>query len=170
MMLRLTGRIHKDCESVRDALERSVHGGESDRVVALGTLLTQLSDSARNHVSCCEDCRIFADELLEVRGMFRGDIAGPQPGPYFMARVMASIADREVQLENNSRTWAAVPRLAYRLSVLASLTILIAGSWLYQRPQRPSTVASVSTEQLSEGLVEGSGVGQDDLLVSPGSR
>jgi hypothetical protein len=162
-------RIRKDCEHVRDALERSTNPG-AESVVALGTLLAGLPESMRLHVNACSECRVFADELVEVRGMFRGEPAGPQPGPYFLSRVMASIAARERKLEKSSQTWAAVPRLAYRLSVLACLTILIAGSWLYERPSPTTSVASISAEQSPEGLVEGSVPIQDDFLLNTADR
>jgi hypothetical protein len=150
-MWRLTNRIDKECQSTQDALERGT-GGTSE---------------VRTHLTSCGECRIFADELGEVRGMLRQDSGGPQPGPFFLARVMASIADQEVELEKRSQIWAAVPRLAYRLTVLASLTLLVAGSWLYQPPSHKSTTASVNAEQSSEGLVEGSTLNiQDDFLLS----
>ena len=167
----LTSKTQTDCDTARDALERSTGSEVADRVIALGALLVQLPEAARNHVNACDDCRIFASELLEVRSMFSGRMDGPQPGPYFMTRVMASIADRELILETKTQTWAAVPRLASRLSVLASLLLLIAGSWLYQRPAHQTTVASVGSEQLSEGLVEGSNSGApDDLLLNAADR
>jgi hypothetical protein len=162
-------KINNECEQVRDALERSTSVVDDERVVAVGMLLARLPERVRKHVNVCSDCRIFADELVEVRGMFQGEVQGPQPGPFFLARVMASIADREVELERSAQTWAAVPRLAYRLSVLASLTILVAGSWLYQGPSHPSTIAGIGTEQSPEGLVEG-GVVQDDFLLNAADR
>jgi hypothetical protein len=80
---------------------------------------------------------------------------------------MASIAEREVEMEKRSQIWAAVPRLASRLTVFAFLTLLIAGSWLYQPPSHKSTTAGVSAEASSEGLVEGgSTVIQDDFLLN----
>jgi hypothetical protein len=83
---------------------------------------------------------------------------------------MAAIMDREAELERSAQTWAAVPRLAYRLSVLAALSLLVAGGWLYQQPRHVS-VAGVSMAQNSEGLVEGSGgATQDDFLLNPADR
>lgn len=164
-------RTNRECEDTRDALERSTNQQAAAGIVALGTLLALLPEQARKHVSECSDCRTFADELLEVGGMFEAEEAGVQPGPYFLARVMAAIADREVELEKSAQTWAAVPRLAYRFSVLASITLLIAGSWLYQRPVHSVTVAGVSTEQSSEGLVEGGGTAiQDDFVLNTADR
>ena len=150
-MWRLTNRIDKECQSTQDALERGA--GRASEV--------------RTHLRSCGECRIFADELREVRGILRQDSGGPQPGPFFPARVMALIADQEVELEKRSQIWAAVPRLAYRLTVLASLTLLVAGSWLYQPPSHKSTTVSANAEQSSEGLVEGGTSNiQDDVLLS----
>lgn len=157
-MWRLTNKIGKDCQLTQDALERSSSRAEGSRAIP---------DDVRTHLASCGECQIFADELREVRGMLRQDSNGPQPGPFFLARVMASIADQEVELEKRSQIWAAVPRLAYRLTVLASLTLLVAGSWLYQPPSHKSSTAGVNAEQSSEGLVDaGTANVQDDFLLS----
>lgn len=151
-MWRLTKKTEKECENARDALERNRMAG--------------LPDNLRAHVASCPECRIFADDLAEVRGMFQRNLGGPQPSPFFPARVMAVIAAREAELEKGSQTWAAVPRLAYRLSVLAALTLLVAASWLYQPSTRKATTAAVNAEQFSEGLVEGGTTTiQDDFLL-----
>jgi hypothetical protein len=157
-MWRLTNKIAKECQSTQDSLERSSSRAAEARA---------LSESVRTHLVACGECRIFAEELHEVRGMLRQDSSGPQPGPFFLARVMASIADQEVELEKRSQIWAAVPRLAYRLTVLASLTLLVAGSWLYQPPNHKSATAGVNAEQSSEGLVDaGTANNQDDFLLN----
>jgi hypothetical protein len=83
---------------------------------------------------------------------------------------MAAISDREGELERISQTWAAVPRLAYRLSVLASLSLLVAAGWLYQQP-RHASITSASAGQNTEGLVDGSGnTVQDDFLLNTMDR
>jgi hypothetical protein len=152
---------------VCDALERSVDPAGPERIVALATLLAQVPEELRGHVYSCEACRVFAGELLEARALLRGQATKAEPGPYFLARVMTSIADRELQLEKNAQTWAAVPRLAYPLSLLASLVLLIAGSWVYRLPA-PATSAAAGSPP-SEGLVD-VGAMQDDLLVSSAGR
>lgn len=157
------------CDQVCDSLERTANTEDADHVAGLGAVLSQLPEGMRKHVYSCETCRIFADDLLEVRGMFAGrEAVAPQPGPFFLARVMATIADGESRLERASQTWAAVPRLASRLTVLASLGLLVAASWVYQMP-KPTTTAGLSSLQTSEGLVD-VGATQDDLLVSPAGR
>jgi len=156
---------------VHDALERISSEELSVDVVALGDLLARLPYGTRQHVNACVDCHRFAGESLEVRGMFQSEDTGPQPGPYFLARVMAAISDREIKIEKSSQTWAAVPRLAYRLSVLASLSLLVAASWLYQQPRQATVTAGVSAAQNNEGLVEGSGnTFQDDFLLNTMDR
>jgi hypothetical protein len=163
-----SGGYKRECVEFHDALERisSLEEPETLDTVTLQAFLARFPEPARQHVSACSDCRSAADEWLQVRGMFQHQDAGAQPGPYFLARVMAAIADREAELEKSSQTWAAVPRLASRLSILASLILLAAGSWLYQQP-RHATVASASATQSSEGLVEGSNSTiQDDFLLN----
>jgi hypothetical protein len=157
------------CAKVHDALEDISSAEQPEGVLALGVLLAQLPEETREHVNACDDCRMFATELLEVRGIFQYADTGPQPGPYFLARVMAAISDREGELERISQTWAAVPRLAYRLSVLASLSLLVAAGWLYQQP-RHTSIAGVSAQN-TEGLVDGSGnTVQDDFLLNTADR
>ncbi len=180
----LTRGYKRECADFHDAIERISSVKRSSDVmalnnvardsmapdtIALDALLARLPEGARKHVNHCGDCRSAARELLEVRAMFQREDSGAQPGPYFLARVMAAIADRELELEKSSQTWAAVPRLAYRLSVLASLTLLVAGGWLYQQPHH-ATVAGVTTAQSNEGLVDGGGTIQDDFLLSSAER
>jgi hypothetical protein len=180
----LTRGYKRECADFHDAIERISSVKRSEDVmalnnvardsmapdtIALDALLARLPEGARKHVNHCGDCRSAARELLEVRAMFQRKDTGAQPGPYFLARVMAAIADRELELEKSSQTWAAVPRLAYRLSVLAALTLLVAGGWLYQRPHH-ATVAGVTTAQSNEALVDGSGTVQDDFLLSSAER
>jgi predicted anti-sigma-YlaC factor YlaD len=164
----LSKRVNKECEAVRDTLEHGAGKEEFEGVIALSTLLARLPERVRQHITRCSECRTFADEMLEVRGIFEGEERGAQPGPYFLARVMTAIADREMELERGAQTWAAVPRLAYRLSLLASLLLLIAGTWVYQMPSA-SIQDGMAARQWSEGLVEFGPV-QDDLLVSVTGR
>ena len=169
----LSRGFKSECAEFHDALERVSNVDEIalDEValngVAVDSLLAQLPERARQHANVCGDCHSAVGELLEVRRMFRHEDSGAEPGPYFLTRVMAAITDRDAE---RSQTWAAVPRLAYRLSVLASLSLLIAGGWLYQQPRHVS-VAGVSMAQNNEGLVEGSGgATQDEFLLNPADR
>ena len=151
-----------ECERVSDALEQLAARGEESTADAV---LEQLPEAVREHISSCVTCSARAQELTEVRAMFEGYGSQAQPSPFFLTRVMASIAEREVQLERSAQTWAAVPRLAYRLSVLASLGLLIAGSWVYKMPKS----SNLNPQQYTEGLAD-SGQVQDDLLVGSVNR
>jgi hypothetical protein len=171
----LKKRINTACEGLRDALERTPSRADAEGVIPQESLLAHLPENARKHFTQCSQCRSFADELLEVRAMLESEQAGspsrPQPGPYFLTRVMAAITDRQAELDQRTQTWAAVPRLAHRVSALASLTLLIAGSWLYQQPRHPSAQPGIGTEQNSEGLVEGgANAVQDDFLLNAADR
>jgi len=165
-MWRLTRKANTECELVGDALEM-IAPDSSGKVVGAGTLLAQLPQSMREHVFSCEACRMFAEEMVEARELLGAQPEKTEPGPFFLARVMASIASKEAEMERSAQTWAAVPRLASRLTVLASLGLLIAATWVYQMPS-PSSVAGWNSQQWA-GLVDTSAV-QDDLLVSPAGK
>src|SRR5262245_49791372 len=166
-MWQLKNEANAECECICDALEASATLETRGEIAASGTLLARLPHNMREHIYSCEACRRFAEELLEAREILGVKENKAEPGPFFLARVMASIASKEAELEQRAQTWAAVPRLASRLTVLASLGLLIAATWVYQMPS-PASVASWNTQQWA-GLVDTSAV-QDDLLVSPASK
>lgn len=166
-MWEMKTKVNTECERICDALEAIAAPETRGEIAASGTLLARLPPKMREHVYSCEACRTFAEELVEAREVLVTVENKVEPGPFFLARVMASIASREAALDSKAQTWAAVPRLASRLAVLASLGLLIAATWVYQMPG-PTTVAGWNSPQWS-GLVDTSAV-QDDLLVSPAGR
>jgi hypothetical protein len=161
-MWRTKHQTSAECERICDALEASASAGTRAELAASGTLLGRLPEAMREHAFFCEACRAFAEELVEAREILGVMENKPQPSPFFLARVMASIASKEAELENKAQTWAAVPRLASRLAVLASLGLLIAATWVYQMPS-VANGAGWNSQQWA-GLVDSSAV--DDLLVS----
>jgi hypothetical protein len=167
-MWQLKNEANAECECICDALEASATLETRGETAASGTLLEQLPHNMREHIYSCEACRTFAEELVEAREVLRVQEVKAEPGPFFLARVMASIASKEAQLERSAQTWAAVPRLASRLTVLAWLGLLIAATWVYQMPNATTTVAGWNSSQWA-GLVDTSSV-QDDLLVSPAGK
>lgn len=166
-MWQFTQKANAECGRVSDALEASMSREASGQIAASGTLLALLPEEMRDHAYSCEACRTFAEELVEVRELLSAPEDKAEPGPFFLARVMASIASREAELEQRAQTWAAVPRLASRLTVLASLGLLIAATWVYQMPSGTG-IAGWNSQQWA-GLVDTSAV-QDDLLVSPAGK
>jgi len=160
----LNRNVTRDCDEYCEFLERTAN---SDRATMnIAAVLSSAHAKLREHAVSCETCRTFADDMLQVRSMFAEEAGNKaQPSPYFLSRVMATIADREFQLQTVAQTWAAVPRLASRLTVLASLGLLIAASWVYEMPRTSKSSTIASSGQPSEGLVDAGSV-QDDLLVS----
>ena len=167
-MWRLKNKANAACERICDALEASAAPEKRGEISASGKLLGRLPQEMREHVSSCEACRTFAGELAEAREILGVIENKAEPGPFFLARVMASIASKEAELERSAQTWAAVPRLASRLTLLASLGLLIAATWVYQMPSAANAVAGWNSPQWA-GLVDTSAV-QDDLLVSPAGK
>jgi hypothetical protein len=165
-MWQMKNKVNAECEQICGALEASAAPETRSEIAASGTLLARLPHAMREHVYSCEACRAFAEELVEAREVLGVMENKAEPGPFFLARVMASIASREAELERKAQTWAAVPRLASRLTLLASLGLLIAATWVYQMP-RAATVSSWNSQQWA-GLVDTSGV--DDLLVSAAGK
>lgn len=152
------------CDEFCEFLEGSANPGRTD--AAKDALFAAVPAILREHAASCEKCRAFAAELRQVRAMLTGGANQAQPGPFFLSRVMAAIAERESRIESAAQTWAAVPRLASRLTVLASLGLLIAASWVYELPKASKSPASfANSAQPVEGLVDAGAI-QDDLLVS----
>ncbi len=68
----------------------------------------------------------------EVRQLLRDrQVSRTEPGDFFAKRVMAAIEAREAEVTGRVRAWAAVPTFASRLSALAVMLLLLAGTWLY---------------------------------------
>lgn len=114
----------KECSHVLDALENSAEG------------VTALSASQRQHLAACADCQDAADAFSVSRSILQELPAREAaPGPWFAPRVMAAIAAREAELRQSLDAWAAVPKLAARLSWVSALALLLASTWLYESPK-----------------------------------
>jgi hypothetical protein len=139
---------HRDaCSSLRDRLE----GG------------TELPAAQQEHLAACPECQAAADDVLISQTLLSNlPPAAATPGPWFAPRVMAAIAAREGELRQSLEAWAAVPRLAARLSWLSALALLVASTWLYQLPKSTQTSANnPSTESLFDSAQSGA---PDDVL------
>lgn len=125
---------------------------------ALEDLLTGVPEDEKTHVQSCPDCKDAVSDLLESRALFRNwNAAGVQGNPFFAERVLAAIASRESEMEQATRTWAVVPKLAARLAGIATLVLLIAGTWIYEGPAR---------KQANQPVVEpGSQLFEDNATV-----
>ncbi|MBS1841369.1 MAG: hypothetical protein JSS69_10720 [Acidobacteria bacterium] len=101
----------------------------------------------------------------EVRELLRDAVsARKEPGTFFAKRVMAAIEAREAELTRRARAWAAIPDFASRLSAIAALLLVIAGTWLLTGNRRPS----VSVNGLFEdSAAQAASSSQDDVFTVP---
>lgn len=100
----------------------------------------------------------------EVRQLLREvNARRAEPGPFFAKRVIAAIEARELELTGRVRAWAAVPAFASRLSAVAVMLLLLAGTWLYTgTAQRSSAAASGLFEDSAAAAASSS---QDDVFT-----
>jgi len=132
------GQVHDALEGIsrRSAIRRRPCAGCPAGTIARRSArtvkdVTTAVRFAANCWKCAECCNVRT--LAATRALFPGSRDG---GDLRSRRGTGRI----------SQTWAAVPRLAYRLSVLASLSLLVAAGWLYQQP-RHASVTSASAAQ-----------------------
>lgn len=102
----------------------------------------------------------------EVRGLLQ-DLGSrrAEPSPFFAKRVMAAIEAREAELRSRSRAWAAIPVFASRLSAIAAILLLAAGTWLYTGSR-----SSVNAQQgglFEDSAAAASSTSQDEVFVVP---
>jgi hypothetical protein len=134
--------------------------------VSIRELTEAVSAAAQTHIGACASCQEAAQDLLETREIFKGVASfAVLERPWFATRVMAGIAARERELSEAASTWLAVPKFASRLALASGALLLIASTWLYERPlATPNQQASTLAAQ--ESLFEAPPpVNQDDLLV-----
>jgi hypothetical protein len=153
------------CQRLRDLLEDSA--AARPEAVSVGELSQDWSAMDRVHIASCGNCKEAAKDLLTTREIFKGvtSDAGTER-PWFATRVMAAIAARERELTERASTWLAVPKFASRLAMASGALLLVATTWLYERPQPPiNQQAAILAAQ--ESLFEAPPpANQDDVLVN----
>jgi hypothetical protein len=164
-MWNLLEKSNEECRKLRDLLEESA--AVLPEAVSVEELSKAWPAAQRNHIAACASCREAAQDLFSTQEIFKG-VASPveMARPWFAARVMAAIAARERELAEAASTWLAVPKLASRLAMASGALLLVASTWLYERPlPTPSQQASALAAQ--ESLFEAApAANQDDLLVN----
>jgi hypothetical protein len=141
--------------------------------LADGAELAQLSPAQREHLAACPDCQDAADDVLISQTLLSNlPPVAATPGPWFAPRVMAAIAAREAELRQSLDAWAAVPRLAARLTWLSALALLVASTWLYQLPKSTQTSRNnnSSAESLFDSGAQSSGPQDDAVLPTEKAR
>jgi hypothetical protein len=96
------------------------------------------------------------DDILMTRAILRDMPRHAEvSAPWFAPRVMAAIAAKESELRQSLEAWAAIPRLAARLTWVSALALLLASTWLYESPKFAQNVAQNSgTQSTVESLFD----------------
>src|SRR5262249_27250200 len=94
-----------------------------------------------------------------------------QAKPWFTARVMAAIEERESKLARSLETWTVLPRLASRLAWGAALALVLMTTWLAGLPKTTQS-RPVRTDISGEPGIESHPVPatNDDVLASLSER
>jgi hypothetical protein len=165
-MWNLVKKSDDECRKLQDLLEDSA--AVRPEAASVEALSEALSASERTHLASCEDCRGAAQDLLATREIFQGiGSAAEIASPWFATRVMAGIAARERELAEAASAWLAVPKFASRLALVSGALLLVASTWLYERPSAvpaKQPAAAASQEYLFEAPQPP--MNQDDVLIS----
>ena len=106
--------------------------------------------------------------VSEVQGLVRGlNSHRAEPGPFFAKRVMAAIDATEADIIRRARAWAAVPSFASRLSAVAAILLVAAGSWLFSGGYRQSVLSGGIFEDSAAATASST---QDDVFTIPGEE
>jgi hypothetical protein len=154
----------KECGKLRDLLDESATARPD--AISVEQLSQDWSAAERAHIAACENCLEAAKDLLATREIFKGVTSDAvTERPWFAARVMAAIAARERELTEAASTWLAVPKFASRLALASCALLLVASTWLYERPQ-PAANQQAANLAAQESLFETSPpMNQDDVFV-----
>jgi hypothetical protein len=170
------------CEQYREALE------DLRPDVEQGTASVELSNilavEVFEHARECEACEEAADTFWASRDLLAGslelmrerrDAETDDRKPWFAARVMAKIAERETEGRRALTEWSgAVAKLASRLAWVSALVLLVGTTWFYgPNGGRLDTQSVQSKAEATQQYLFDSAAGQgtvDDALVSPPER
>jgi hypothetical protein len=117
------------CEEFLEKLEELP--GEMPGGATAGAWRESLSAEAREHAFRCANCAAALEDFVETRKALGEMKAGlPEPGPWFVSRVMARIRAQEREMEEQANgVWINVMRLGPRLAALAVVALVLGGTW-----------------------------------------
>jgi len=158
-------KSNEECRKLKDLLEESAT--ILPEAVSVEELSAAWPAAQRNHISACRKCQEAARDGFATHEIFKGAVSYTDAArPWFAARVMAAIAARERELAEAASTWLAVPKFASRLAMASGALLLVASTWLYERPL-PTPTQQASTLEAQESLFEAPPpTNQDDVLVN----
>jgi hypothetical protein len=164
-MWNLLNKNDDECRKLRDLLEDSAAARPD--ATRLEELSEGWSPTHRAHIAACASCQEAAQDLLTTRKLFKRVASNAEmERPWFATRVIAAIAARERELSRAASTWLAVPMFASRLAMASGALLLVASTWLYERPMQSPTQHD-STLAAQESLFEAPPpVNQDDVVIN----
>ena len=170
------------CEQYREALEDL--RPDVGQVTASAELSVSLPAEVLEHARECDSCEVAAETFWASRELLAGplelarehrDVAANETRPWFAARVMAKIAERETEGRRALTEWTgAVAKLASRLAWVSALVLLVGTTWFYGPHGGQLNTQSVESKaEATPQYLFDSAAGQttvDDALVSPPER
>lgn len=158
-------RRRAECREFQFQLEDAA--GATPSAKELSELLAPAPSALKAHVTSCESCRASAENILAARALLAAlPSHAVMAGPWFAPRVMAAIAARRAELSRAADTWTFLPKLAARITWASAVALLLASTWLYQKPA-PTPSKPVATDITGEPVVDSATpASNDDVLVS----
>jgi hypothetical protein len=172
------------CEQYREALEDLPP--DVDQSMASASLSNSLPAEVLEHARECDTCEEAAETFWASRDLLAGrdllavplelarewNSAASDAKPWFAARVMAKIAERETEGRRALTEWSgAVAKLASRLAWVSALLLLVGTTWFYGPHGGQLDTPSVQSKaEATQQYLFDSAAGQgtvDDALVSP---
>jgi len=169
------------CEQYRQALEDLPP--DVDQSTASASLSNSFPAEVLEHARECDACEEAAETFWASRDLLAGPLelarewnsAASDAEPWFAARVMAKIAERETEGRRALTEWSgAVAKLASRLAWVSALLLLVGTTWFYGPNGGHLRANSVQSKaEATPQYLFDSAAGQatvDDALVSPPER
>jgi hypothetical protein len=154
-----------ECRDFQSQLEDAAEAAPSAK--EFSELLAVAPNELKAHATTCADCRSAAENIIRARALLtERPSTATMAGPWFAPRVMAAIAARKAELTRAADIWTFLPKLAARLTWASAVALLLASTWLYQKPMSISA-KPVLTDITGEPLVDTTTPPtNDDVLVS----
>jgi hypothetical protein len=170
------------CEQYREALEEL--RPDVDQATASTEMRNSSPAEVVEHARECSTCEEAAETFWASRDLLEGSLelaleehhaAMNESRPWFAARVMAKIAERETEGRRALTEWSgAVAKLASRLAWVSALVLLVGTTWFYGPNGGQFNTQSVQSKaEATPQYLFDNAAGQgtvDDALVSPPER
>jgi hypothetical protein len=164
-MKNLLNKRRAECRHFQSQLEDAA--GAAPSAKEFSELFAVAPHALKAHAATCADCRSAAANIIAARAVLAElPSNASMAGPWFAPRVMSAIAARKAELTRAADTWTFLPKLAARLTWASAVALLLASTWLYQKPVS-TTAKPVLTDITGEPLVDTTTPPtNDDVLVS----